>query len=152
MYLWLLLVCGSPVGIPSDPVPVVVAEKVDLIEVNHYYDDRGNRVFDQVIYFDWSPEQFRFTARGYRLIKQETQVPVPVAPGAYHSIWSDGDCLRDLRAAVSTETWLQWDPELAERNYLPKSMRVDFAVFSSPQARPPQLATPRSAADVSQGR
>ncbi len=142
----------AALGAPSDPIPVIIEEKVDTVEVNHYFDDRGNKVFDQVVYYNWSQEYNRFTACGYRLIKQDTQVPVMATPSIYHSIWSDGDCLRDLNAAVAVETWSQWDPELAERNYLPKSMRSEFAIPSPLSTQPPAVAVPKTAARESNRR
>lgn len=44
MNVALLLLCISP------PQPVGVRASVDLAELNHYYDENGRLVFDQVIF------------------------------------------------------------------------------------------------------
>ena len=36
------------------PVENVTTDEVDLIEVNHFHDEHGRLVFDQVIFYDWS--------------------------------------------------------------------------------------------------
>ncbi len=41
-------------------------------------------------------------------------------------IWNDGEILRHIRAASFRETWTQHDPELLEREYLPKEERREL--------------------------
>ena len=35
-----------------NPVENVAQDHVDLVEVNHFYDEQGKLVFDQVIFYD----------------------------------------------------------------------------------------------------
>lgn len=104
-----------------------IAERVDLIEVNHFHDENGKLVFDQVIFYDWSPFEGHFHVRAWRLLKNNEQIPAKnYKTGLYVVIWHDGDYLRKVTAPACYETWTQHDPELAEREFLPKEQRLDF--------------------------
>ena len=52
-------------GVGLQPPEVVVEDYVDLIEVNHFYDEHGKLVFDQVIFYDWSALQSRYQVRDW---------------------------------------------------------------------------------------
>jgi hypothetical protein len=59
-------------------VPVtdaVLRDSVDLTEVNHFYDEHGRLVFDQIIFYDWSASDSRYNVRAWRLIKHPSQLP-----------------------------------------------------------------------------
>ena len=58
-----------------NPTEDVAREKVDLMEVNHFYDEQGRLVFDQVIFYDWSPDHSRYMVRAWRLVKNPAQLP-----------------------------------------------------------------------------
>lgn len=47
----------------------VLTDKVDVVEVNHFYDEQGRYVFDQVIYYDWNRYEGRYDVVDWRLIK-----------------------------------------------------------------------------------
>ena len=108
----------------SDPVSETVAERVDLIELNHFYDDRGRLVFDQLIFYEWSPWQHRYHVRDWRMIKNRGQLPErDWRRNQYRVRWFDGDVPREVTAPVMQQTWTQHDPELVNRQYLPKDVR-----------------------------
>lgn len=44
----------------------------------------------------------------------------------YSATWHDGELLRVIEAASFRETWTQYDPELVERDYLPKERRREL--------------------------
>ena len=98
------------------------------MEVNHFYDEQGRLVFDQVIFYDWSPEHSRHMVRAWRLVKNPTQLP--------ERDWRDGGYLGGLagrrnrsaafRRASMRESWTQYDPELVEREFLPKERRKEL--------------------------
>ncbi|WDI41243.1 hypothetical protein [Bremerella sp. P1] len=114
--LWMIL--GAS---PSKPV---VQDQVDLIEVNHYYDSQGRLIFDQVIFYEWSQSDARFHVTAWRLLKSSWQVPRKRwSDGAYTTTWKDGDVLRSVVGKNMRETWTQHDPELVERDYLPREYR-----------------------------
>jgi hypothetical protein len=109
------------------PQEDVASEQVDLIEVNHFYDDQGRHVFDQVIFYDWAEEHGRHMVRAWRLVKNPAQLPQRNwKDGSYSALWYDPDVLRKVQAKSMRESWTQYDPELVEREYLPKEKRTDL--------------------------
>ena len=110
------------------PTQQVVIDHVDLVEVNHFYDEHGKRVFDQVIYYDWCAEAGRYNVRAWRLLKTQDQVPLKNwQRGDYVAVWHDGEILREVRSRSIRETWTQYDPELVEREFLPKEQRRELS-------------------------
>ena len=144
----LACLCGLP------PREDVASEQVDLIEVNHFYDDQGRHVFDQVIFYDWDDNHSRHMVRAWRLVKNPSQLPQRNwKDDTYSALWFDNDVLRRVQAKSMRESWTQYDPELVEREYLPKEKRKDLrptkiarkldppATPSSPNAPPaPRVA------------
>jgi hypothetical protein len=109
------------------PHDVVARDDVDLIEVNHYYDEAGKHVFDQLIFYDWSREESRYHVRAWRLIKHPSQFPLhDLRTDTYVATWQDGEVLRSVSGDAFRETWTQYDPELLERSALPKSQRREL--------------------------
>jgi hypothetical protein len=139
----LVAVCGIT------PQEDVSRDRVDLVEVNHFYDDVGRHVFDQVIFYDWSPGDCRHVVRAWRMVKKPHQLPQRNwTDDTYTATWNDGEVLREVRAATMRESWTQYDPELVEREYLPKEKRRELRTVRMPQpsqpaARPSQLPPPR---------
>ncbi len=106
------------------PEPPVAIDTADAIEVNHYFDENGRVVFDQVIFWEWCGHAGRHHVFAWRLLKEPAQVPLrDTDRGGYVSIWYDGDILRKVRARSSRETWTQYDPELIDRQLLPQHYR-----------------------------
>jgi len=109
------------------PPEDVARESVDLIELNHFYDEHGRLVFDQVIFYDWSPSDARYNVRAWRLVKNPAQLPQrDWNGGGYSAMWQDGEQIRNIRSKSIRETWTQYDPELVEREYLPKEKRKEL--------------------------
>jgi hypothetical protein len=124
------------------PQEDVARESVDLIEINHFYDEHGRLVFDQVIFYDWSPRDSRYMVRAWRLVKNPSQLPQrDWRDGGYTAVWQDGEVLRDVHATAMRETWTQYDPELVEREYLPKEKRRELRAVKVEKAQPPREAT-----------
>jgi len=114
--IWMLL--------GASPQATVVQDQFDLIEVNHYYDSQGRLVFDQVIFYEWSHSDDRFQVAAWRLMKSSGQFPQKCwHDESYVSQWRDGETLRRVKAHAVRETWTQYDPELLERDYLPREYR-----------------------------
>jgi hypothetical protein len=119
------LLCSA---LGTSPVKHVTVDQVDVIEYNHFYDDQGRHVFDQLIFYDWSPGDNRYQIRDWRLIKHVSQTPQhDLQRGNYVATWHDGAALRQVRAASMRETWTQYDPELVERSVLPKEQRRELS-------------------------
>jgi len=156
----LLTLSALVVSLGIAPREDIARETVDLIEVNHFYDEHGRLVFDQVIFYDWSKDDARYMVRAWRLVKNPAQLPQKDwKDGSYTSVWQDGELMRHVKAKAIKETWTQYDPELAERDFLPKERRKDLMavkVNRVPQAlaasrtqtvpQPAAIASPASTA------
>jgi hypothetical protein len=143
------------VGLGVSPREDVARETVDLIEVNHFYDEQGRLVFDQVIFYDWSEADSRYMVRAWRLVKSPSQLPQKDwKSGGYVALWQDcgqgGEVLRRVHSQSIRETWTQHDPELVEREYLPKEKRKELRTVKVTRpvtpATPPQPPAPAQAA------
>lgn len=133
---WLL-----PLLLALLPSPDIIEEHVDLIEVNHFHDENGKLVFDQLIFYDWSPLEGHYHVRAWRLLKANEQLPArDYRTGEFSSVWHDGDVLRRIVAQATKETWTQHDPELTEREFLAKEKRRDLVKLTS--KAPPTSAGP----------
>lgn len=110
---------------PDDPV---LADRVALIEINHFYDQSGRHVFDQIIFYDWDAEAARHQVRAWRLLKRPSQRPVrDLATGRYVAIWHDNGVLRKVSSQRLKETWTQRDPELVAREHRPREERPELS-------------------------
>lgn len=106
---------------------LVAPDRVDLIELNHYYDSEGKIVFHQVIFWDWSDEKSCLYVRSWRFFKSKRQCPVKdSSQGDYVAVWYDGNVLRRVRARSFLESWTQYDPEVCDRERFPQSNRREL--------------------------
>ena len=96
--------------------------RVDLVEVNHYHDARGEHVFDQLIFYKWSEQRKRYDVCEWRLIKDESMLPKRKGDG-WMLRWHDDGVLREVQIANLRETNTTYDPEVIEREYLPQDQR-----------------------------
>lgn len=109
------------------PAELTATEHVDLAESNWFYDENGKLIFQQVIFYDWCQHHERFQVRAWRLVKHPSQVPArDWEGGGYLATWNDGEVMRRVRADSFRESWTQYDPELAEREYLEKHKRPEL--------------------------
>jgi hypothetical protein len=157
-------VCAALVSLAIAPREDVARESVDLIELNHFYDEHGRLVFDQVIFYDWSAPAARYNVRAWRLVKNPAQLPQrDWSAGGYSAMWQDGEQLRHIQSSSFRETWTQYDPELVEREYLPKERRKELRIARTPRPasatvaqgpRPPEppLETPPASATAALAR
>lgn len=106
--------------------PAVVSRTVDVVELNSFYDDNGRLVFDQNIFKDWSPSTVRHEIRAWRLVRLPSQVPVRTTEGLWMTVWSENDKTYMIYARSLERTWTQHDPELIEREFLPKEKRKEL--------------------------
>lgn len=113
-----------------NPTEDVAFDEVDLIEINHFHDEQGRLVFDQIIFYDWSSADSRYQVRAWRMLKTPAQIPRRNwRDGGFIAIWHDtqnGDVLRKVKAQTLRESFTQYDPELVEREFLPKEKRRDL--------------------------
>src|SRR5690606_10731683 len=98
-----LLVCSS---LGTTPLRSVTIDQVELIEYNHFYDERGRHVFDQLIFYDWSRRESRYQIRDWGLIKTVSQAPYFASSREVYMVtWHDGMTLRQVRSPLLRETW-----------------------------------------------
>lgn len=118
------------VALGLNPTDDVAVDEVDLIEINHFHDEQGKPVFDQIIFYDWSAADSRYQVRAWRMLKTPAQIPRKNwRDGGYVAVWHDtqnGDVLRKVKSQSFRESWTQYDPELIEREFLPKEKRRDL--------------------------
>jgi hypothetical protein len=141
-----LAVCLVTLGInPSSAPP---EEKVDLVELNHFHDDQGRPVFDQIIFYDWSPTDGRYQVRDWRLLKSNDQIPLHSSRDReFFAVWNDfksQDALRSTKARMVRETWTQYDPELVEREFLAENKRRKLREVGQKKNPPGEIATSNS--------
>jgi hypothetical protein len=121
------------------PATGAAPERVDLVEINHFHDEQARLVFDQIIFYEWSPTERRYHIRDWRLLKTAAQVPLRNwRDGDFVAVWHDfkqGNVLRTVRVPVVRETWTQYDPELVEREYLSEEKRRPLERKLPPLAR-----------------
>jgi hypothetical protein len=122
-----LIIWAAWTAVVADPPRLAATEHIDLVEVNHYFDDCGKPVFDQLIFYNRDESARRYNVVAWRLLKNPNQLPVrhPLS-GKYYASWHDGKILRIIHADQKMETWTQYDPETHERKFLPKSSRSDL--------------------------
>lgn len=123
---WILIgvAPGAPEGASN-----MIRQRVDMIELNHFVDEEAREVFQQVIFYDWSPTNHRFHVRAWRLIKSPSQMPERRwNPQLYQCTWHDDGLLRQVWAPKLRETWTQKDPERVNRAHLPEEQRIPLFV------------------------
>jgi hypothetical protein len=103
------------------------AEHVDLIELNHYYDENGAHLLDQLIFYDWDSREERYNIRAWRLLKTPSQMPRPINDG-YETRFREGSGECHVTSDKFQETWTQYDVELLERRNLPRELRKELFV------------------------
>ncbi len=107
----------------------VTTDHVDLVEVNHCYDDRGHPMLRQLIFYDWCPANHCYRVRDFRLIESVDQLPHRIRGGKeYVVMWYDDrdGVARRVVAKTMRKTYTHHDPEMLERDRFPKEMRREL--------------------------
>lgn len=108
------------------PHSVVLEDRCDVVEVNHFYNEQGGEIFTQVIFWDWSDVDECNRVVAWRLLKRPSQWPSRKLNG-FAATWFDHQVLRRVRSRWLVETWTQvggiGDPELEDRKFLPSEER-----------------------------
>jgi hypothetical protein len=105
-------------------------EHVDLIELNHFYDQQGRLVYDQVIFYEQAPETGRFQVRAWCLVEDRewlSRRPTKNYDSQLYQVdWYDSDqrLLRKITSRLYRESWSQVDPERANKKLLDERMRL----------------------------
>jgi hypothetical protein len=107
------------IALSLTPQPVAV----DLVEINHCFNHRGEHTFDQVIFYTWSSQRKRYDVREWRLANRESMYPV-WSRSRWLMRWHDDGVMREVVASAKRETWTQYDPEIKERKQLEQEQRL----------------------------
>ncbi len=117
-------------------------EQVDLIELNHFHDCLGRHIYDQVIFYAWSPEKHEYHVRAWCLVEdREIQNRRPersYSDDRYHVRWHDRDqnLSRHITSEHYRESWTQVDPERANKKLLDERDRVSLIKRIAPPPVP----------------
>lgn len=107
--------------------PLVAEQQVDLIELNHFLDDNGRHVFDQVVFYEWVESRNRFRVIAWRMVKRPSQLPTRTwDPPGWQCVWKDDQIMRSISAPSFRETWTQQDPERVNRRYFAEADRPEL--------------------------
>lgn len=117
MWTALALILGV---LPQTPI---AQDRVAVIELNHVYDFEGKYVLGQFVFYGWRGEELH--VRAWRLLKdhEQTRPRRDFVRGDWVLLWTDGNVLREVRAASYRESWTQHDRERTERDRLPMEDR-----------------------------
>lgn len=103
---------------------------VDLLELNHKYDDHGKHVYSQVIAWRKDPAKGTYAVAEWKLVEYRESVPsVPkqTSSGRYRVYWPGefGESrLRFVESAKFRESWTMLDPERENLKQLPQHERA----------------------------
>lgn len=105
-----------------------IAERVDMIELNHFRDEETNSSFDQVIFYEWSPDYSRFHVMSWCLIENDPRRRPRKDPcsGMYYVRWLDKDTgiYRAVKSSLFRETWTKLDPERVNKQLMEEKHRI----------------------------
>ena len=101
---------------------------VDLIELNHHYDDLGRHCYDQVVLWRWSEDYRRYDVADWTLVERLEQYPTRGHTGLWIVIVDKSTSINGRWMIVSSmyrETWsFIKDPERMNKRYFNEKYRV----------------------------
>jgi len=101
--------------------PTKEVKRCDVVEINHFYNDKGELVFTQLICWWWNGE--RYEVASWRMLKDDTDLPRRMGK-RWRTVY---DVLEGRMVIVESddcrETWTQYDPELLDRELTPQHKR-----------------------------
>ena len=124
----LIAILSIPIALPGH-----VLEHVDLIELNHFYDQKGAFLYDQVIFYERSPATGRFQVRAWCLVEdRELHNRRPIkneSTGVYQVDWYDSDqrLQRKITSRLYRESWTQIDPERHDKKLHDERLRITLS-------------------------
>jgi hypothetical protein len=123
-------VCLCAFALVSSKGNDVVEEYVDLIELNHFYDQQGRHVYDQVIFYERTPDTGRFQVRAWCLVEDRDALnrrPVKNSETQRYQVdWLDNDqrLMRKITSHLYRESWSQIDPERVNKKIYDERLRI----------------------------
>lgn len=119
------------IALLSIPLRVTTHEHVDAIELNHFFDQCGHLVYDQIIFYEQNPANGRFQVRAWCLVDDRETLnrrPVKNDNGLYECFAVDSNerLTRRIVSRVFRESWTQVDPEREDKKRHPENMRIEL--------------------------
>lgn len=103
-------------------------DDVSVIELNHYVNEKGGLVLTQWIFWDWTPQHRRFQVRAWRLYQPGEIVKAERDGRISVRFYDPTDKLqRHITAVEYRSTVTGYDPEMVEREYLPREDRIGLS-------------------------
>lgn len=102
-----------------------VRDHVDLVEHNSFYDANARHVYDQVIFYEWSPSLDRYHVRSWVLSEGDKDPQRDYRNGLWVTEYKDRDWRLDrtITATHYRRSHSQLDPERANKRLLPEDER-----------------------------
>jgi len=104
----------------------VTHDHCDLTELNHYFDAQGRNVYDQVIFYEWSPEHSVYHVRSWIIVEDSQRLPRRnYSNNIYKIRYTDRESKIE-RLITSThfrESYTQTDPERDNKRLLDERLR-----------------------------
>lgn len=129
----LFVVCVPPCPAKPDKLDnVLLEERHDVVELNHFYSDAGDLTFSQYIWYDWKwndrLQTYRFDVIAWRLVQKDKEKSflTTFSKGYHCTRFVDGEAFRNIQSRSFRETWTQYDPEQEERQYLMPNERQEL--------------------------
>lgn len=125
--MFALMILMASIGSSSSSA---IESRVDLIELNHFYDDLGRHAYDQVILYEWSPDYRRHHVIAWMLLDESSEIGKfpQKEQGSRDWIvkWYDRDAKtkRIVRSKLYRETWSQVDPERENKQLFDEKYRT----------------------------
>lgn len=96
----------------------ILRDNVTCIEYNEFCDDQARLIFNQYIFWDENDN-----VQAWRLVKKGNEIRYDYSRRCYTLRFIDGESIREVRALTKMERITQYDPELVNRDKLPKERR-----------------------------
>ena len=107
-----------PVLFSLQPYTSEVIQQADVVEYNHFYDDNGKHVFDQLILWKWDYFVGSNVSHGFKIVKGNESIEPKCI------LWEEGEEIHKIDSKCPLyETWTQYDPENKNREVFPKELR-----------------------------
>ena len=105
----------------------IQTQHIDVLELNHFYDENGRLVFDQYIFWEWDRFTKRFQIKAWRLKKPN--MPLDLKNKliyVFEGNQRDKSKIKKIYFYSFRESWTQYDPELLEREFLSREGRKEL--------------------------
>jgi hypothetical protein len=113
--------------VSANPPQDIVRDRVDIIEVNYFYDDQAELALTQLVFWEWKPvsaNRGQLQVVDWRKVRRcQAPIVAPTDDGGRRLLWHDQGALRDIRADEFRISHTQWDPELVNRSQWPQRLR-----------------------------